>query len=140
MVMALKEIQSVNVQTPVSTSAIYCPTSAQAMPESSLQAETPDGCRNQAVPVGLWLCVILWTSDLLSATTDDNSTKGNSANECPNTFLQLCHLLSHICSNYSRHQSSSGGDGQDPEIDIFIPDTLKAAEFRPRQCLKPNCP
>lgn len=33
----------------------------------------------------------------------------------------------------------SGGDGQDPEIDTFIPDTLKAAESRPRQCLKPGC-
>lgn len=34
----------------------------------------------------------------------------------------------------------SGGEGQDPEIDTFILDTLKAAEFRPQQCLKPGCP
>ncbi|CAO2625704.1 Uncharacterized protein C2orf78 homolog [Lemmus lemmus] len=37
MALALQEIQPMNVQTPLSTSAIYCPTAAQAMPESSLQ-------------------------------------------------------------------------------------------------------
>ena len=39
MVMMLKEFHSMNVQTPFSTSAFYYPTSAQAMPDSSLQGE-----------------------------------------------------------------------------------------------------
>lgn len=39
MVMSLKEIQPVNVQSPYSTSPIYWSTSAQTMPDTSLQGE-----------------------------------------------------------------------------------------------------
>lgn len=39
MVMALQEIQPMNIQTPFSTSPIYWPTSAQTMPDTSLQGE-----------------------------------------------------------------------------------------------------
>ncbi|KAK7807935.1 hypothetical protein U0070_000898, partial [Myodes glareolus] len=48
MVMALKEIQPMNIQTPFSTSAIYCPTAAQSMPDTSLQIELNNACNTSA--------------------------------------------------------------------------------------------
>ncbi|OBS81983.1 hypothetical protein A6R68_24027, partial [Neotoma lepida] len=65
MVMMLKEIQPMNVQTPLSTSAIYCPTPAQGMPDTSLQVvemETSLGLP----PSGQTLC-LLQSPDLCNA-------------------------------------------------------------------------
>ncbi|CAO2625667.1 Uncharacterized protein C2orf78 homolog [Lemmus lemmus] len=68
MAMALQEIQPMNVQTPLSTSAIYCPTAAQAMPESSLQVSLG------LTPSGQTLCP-LQSSDLSNACTQDAQMK-----------------------------------------------------------------
>ncbi|XP_041911549.1 LOW QUALITY PROTEIN: uncharacterized protein C2orf78 homolog [Arvicola amphibius] len=70
MVMMLKEFQPVNIQTPFSTSAFYCPTSAQAMPDSSLQVvemEPP----LELTPSGQTFCLLM-SPDLGNACTHDN--------------------------------------------------------------------
>ncbi|OBS69769.1 hypothetical protein A6R68_01692, partial [Neotoma lepida] len=57
MVMVLKEIQLMNTPKPFSTSAIYCPTPTQAMPDTSLQVvemETSLGL----TPSGQTLCLL----------------------------------------------------------------------------------
>ncbi|XP_038196932.1 uncharacterized protein C2orf78 homolog [Arvicola amphibius] len=69
MVMALQDIQPMNVQTPYSTSAIYWPTSAQTTPDTSLQVverETNLGL----TPSGQTLCP-LQSPDLGNACTQD---------------------------------------------------------------------
>nr|XP_042125975.1 uncharacterized protein C2orf78 homolog [Peromyscus maniculatus bairdii] len=69
MVMMPKEIQSMNVQTPFSTSAIYYPTPAQEMPDTSLQVvkmETALGL----TAAGQTLC-LLQSPDLCNACTQD---------------------------------------------------------------------
>ncbi|XP_006997847.1 uncharacterized protein C2orf78 homolog [Peromyscus maniculatus bairdii] len=73
MVMMLKEIQPTNVQTPFSTSAIYYPTPAQDMPDTSLQVmkmETSLGFTTS----GQTLC-LLQSPDLCNACTQDVQMK-----------------------------------------------------------------
>ncbi|XP_041500816.1 uncharacterized protein C2orf78 homolog, partial [Microtus oregoni] len=73
MVMALQEIQPMNIQTPLSTSPIYWPTSAQTMPDTSLQVverETTLGL----TPSGQTLC-LLQSPDLGNACTQDAQMK-----------------------------------------------------------------
>ncbi|XP_041500797.1 uncharacterized protein C2orf78 homolog [Microtus oregoni] len=69
MVMMLREFHSMNVQTPFSTSAFYYPSSAQAMPDSSLQVvemETP----LELTPSAQTFC-LLQSPDLGNACTHD---------------------------------------------------------------------
>ncbi|XP_051030907.1 uncharacterized protein C2orf78 homolog [Phodopus roborovskii] len=73
MVMVLKEIQPTNVQTSFSTSAIYYPSSAEAMPDTSLQVvdmETSLGL----IPSGQTLC-LLQSPDLCNTCTQDAQIK-----------------------------------------------------------------
>ncbi|KAH0520435.1 hypothetical protein LTLLF_206680 [Microtus ochrogaster] len=73
MVMALQEIQPMNIQTPFSTSPIYWPTSTQTMPDTSLQVverETTLGL----TPSGQTLC-LLQSPDLGNACTKDAQMK-----------------------------------------------------------------
>ncbi|CAO2625699.1 Uncharacterized protein C2orf78 homolog [Lemmus lemmus] len=78
MALALQGIQPMNVQTPHSTSAIYCPTAAQAMPESSLQV-VESKMTQGLTPSGQTLS-LLQGPDLDNACTQDAQMKTASAN------------------------------------------------------------
>ncbi|CAO2625707.1 Uncharacterized protein C2orf78 homolog, partial [Lemmus lemmus] len=96
MVMMLKEFQPMNVQTPLSTSAFYYPTSAQVMPDTSLQVvemETP----LELTPSGQTFC-LLQSPDLGNACTHDTQMRTSPVNEdrsltapihSPSEFLPL---------------------------------------------------
>ncbi|KAM7339805.1 hypothetical protein ACRRTK_000420 [Alexandromys fortis] len=96
MVMALQEIQPINVQTPLSTAPICWPTSAQTMPDTSRQVverETILGL----TPSEQTLC-LLQSPDLSNACTQDAQMKGAPVNgdrslialmHSPSEFLAL---------------------------------------------------
>ncbi|XP_075808242.1 uncharacterized protein C2orf78 homolog [Microtus pennsylvanicus] len=69
MVMALQEIQPMNIQTPFSTSPIYWPTSAQTMPDTSLQVVEREMTLG-LTPSEQTLC-LLQSPDLGNACTQD---------------------------------------------------------------------
>ncbi|XP_075808250.1 uncharacterized protein C2orf78 homolog [Microtus pennsylvanicus] len=69
MVMALQEIQPMNIQTPFSTSPIYWPTSAQTMPDTSLQVVEREMTLG-LTPSEQTLC-LLQNPDLGNACTQD---------------------------------------------------------------------
>ncbi|XP_075808256.1 uncharacterized protein C2orf78 homolog [Microtus pennsylvanicus] len=73
MVMALQEIQPMNIQTPFSTSPIYWPTSAQTMPDTSLQVVEREMTLG-LTPSEQTLC-LLQSPDLGNACTQDAQMK-----------------------------------------------------------------
>ncbi|KAH0507831.1 hypothetical protein LTLLF_166690 [Microtus ochrogaster] len=73
MEMALQEIQPMNIQTPFSTSPIYWPTSAQTMPDTSLQVVERETTL-ELTPSGQTLC-LLQSPDLGNACTQDAQMK-----------------------------------------------------------------